>query len=101
MISKSAFFRSMLQIGRAARSFAEWNWRRGFESNKPRLAKRADNGFEDRKGHQAPITLHVGKIVVSGSESKLQLCFDRSKNFGRIGELTRFELRVKFDAIDA
>jgi len=32
-------------------------WRRGYESNIPRLVKRADNGFEDREGHQAPITL--------------------------------------------
>ena len=33
-------------------------WRRGNESNIPRLGERADNGFEDREGHQAPITLH-------------------------------------------
>ena len=33
------------------------HWRRGYESNIPRPAKRADNGFEDREGHQAPITL--------------------------------------------
>jgi hypothetical protein len=32
------------------------NWRRGQESNLPRLL-RTDNGFEDREGHQAPFTL--------------------------------------------
>jgi hypothetical protein len=32
------------------------NWRRGQESNLPRLL-RTDNGFEDREGHQAPVTL--------------------------------------------
>jgi hypothetical protein len=32
-------------------------WRRGSESNTPRPVRRADNGFEDRGGHQAPITL--------------------------------------------
>jgi hypothetical protein len=31
-------------------------WRRGQESNLPRLL-RTDNGFEDREGHQAPVTL--------------------------------------------
>lgn len=33
------------------------DWRRGCESNTPRPAKRADDGFEDRGDHQAPITL--------------------------------------------
>src|SRR5438105_13647330 len=32
------------------------SWRRGQESNLPRLL-RTDNGFEDREGHQAPFTL--------------------------------------------
>jgi hypothetical protein len=32
------------------------DWRRGQESNLPRLL-RTDNGFEDREGHQAPFTL--------------------------------------------
>jgi len=39
----------------------EENWRRGSESNTPRFAKQTDNGFEDREGHQAPITLRKGK----------------------------------------
>src|SRR5439155_22999078 len=34
-------------------------WRRGYESNIPRPVERADNGFEDREGHQAPITLRA------------------------------------------
>ena len=34
-------------------------WRRGSESNTPRLAKQTDSGFEDREGHQAPITLRI------------------------------------------
>ena len=33
-------------------------WRRGQESNLPRLL-RTDNGFEDREGHQAPFTLQI------------------------------------------
>jgi hypothetical protein len=33
-------------------------WRRGQESNLPRLL-RTDNGFEDREGHQAPVTLRT------------------------------------------
>ena len=37
------------------------SWRRGSESNTPRFAKQTDNGFEDREGHQAPITLQRGK----------------------------------------
>jgi hypothetical protein len=36
-------------------------WRRGSESNTPRFAKQTDNGFEDREGHQAPITLRREK----------------------------------------
>jgi hypothetical protein len=36
------------------------NWRRGQESNLPRLL-RTDNGFEDREGHQAPVTLRTEK----------------------------------------
>jgi len=34
--------------------------RRGQESNLPR-SLRTDNGFEDREGHQAPVTLRKGK----------------------------------------
>lgn len=30
--------------------------------------KRADNGFEDREGHQAPITLRNARTVVCRSE---------------------------------
>src|SRR5438552_4856541 len=37
------------------------SWRRGYESNIPRPVERADNGFEDREGHQAPITLRAGQ----------------------------------------
>jgi hypothetical protein len=36
------------------------DWRRGQESNLPRLL-RTDNGFEDREGHQAPFTLRTEK----------------------------------------
>ena len=36
--------------------FVDTGWRRGQESNLPRLL-RTDNGFEDREGHQAPFTL--------------------------------------------
>jgi hypothetical protein len=35
---------------------SKMEWRRGQESNLPRLL-RTDNGFEDREGHQAPFTL--------------------------------------------
>lgn len=35
----------------------EINGRRGSESNTPRPVEQADGGFEDRGGHQAPITL--------------------------------------------
>ena len=34
------------------------DWRRGSESNTPRPGLGADDGFEDRGGHQPPITLH-------------------------------------------
>jgi hypothetical protein len=36
--------------------FLDKGWRRGQESNLPRLL-RTDNGFEDREDHQAPFTL--------------------------------------------
>ena len=41
------------------------NWRRGWESNPPRPAKQADNGFEDRGGHQPLLTLRKIAAAVS------------------------------------
>jgi hypothetical protein len=42
--------------GKLAASPTAQNWRRGQESNLPRLL-RTDSGFEDREDHQAPFTL--------------------------------------------
>ncbi len=43
--------------------------RRGKESNQPRLL-RADNGFEDRGGHQAPITLRKVRETIPLSTAR-------------------------------
>src|SRR5687767_2281442 len=39
------------------------NWRRGSEPNTPRSRIGTDNGFEDRGGHQTPITLRFGFTI--------------------------------------
>ena len=65
------------------------NWRRGYESNIPRPVERADNGFEDREGHQAPFTLQTP-----------QLCLDSKGQKGRKGARLRTALELCFDGFD-
>ena len=72
-------------------------WRRGSESNTPRLAKQTDSGFEDREGHQAPITLR-GK---NGKKEALNLAntADFIDDCVRLGELASRDLRINLLSI--
>ena len=78
-------------------------WRRGYESNIPRPGKRTDNGFEDRGGHQAPITLRPKSPSRGLCDPRANLsplcphCFDDGIG---IGELSRLQLRVDVLSID-
>ena len=87
-------------------------WRRGYESNIPRPVRRADNGFEDRGGHQAPITLHNCRFPISNFRlsaiGNRQLAIGNGSAFGAhgfqddiwFGELAGGELRVDLLSVD-
>ena len=69
--------------------------------------KRADDGFEDREGHQAPITLHANPLVhglarfqeFSQDESRSTLVAYGFDNGIGIGELSRRLLGMDLVAI--
>jgi hypothetical protein len=72
-------------------------WRRGSESNTPRLAKQTDSGFEDREGHQAPITLRLE----IGERGKLPKIADLLNDSVRLGELAGGDFRINLLSINA
>jgi hypothetical protein len=85
-------------------------WRRGQESNLPRLL-RTDNGFEDREGHQAPFTLqrerkgptlNVQHPTPNERRRKSLLClFDRADDGVEVWPVARFEFGVEQFSISA
>ena len=110
---------------RTSRSaFCVEKWRRGSESNTPRPAQRADDGFEDRGGHQAPITLRAEcsaheehrsprvefgpKKQTEGSVSRYRprpasdsdSGFDLLEEDVEVGKFSRFGLGMQLVAID-
>jgi hypothetical protein len=87
----------------ATRKTGAAGWRRGSESNTPRPAGRADNGFEDREGHQAPITLPREKMkseTRAPASARSALVANRLDDGIRLGELPRRLLRVNRLPID-
>ena len=81
------------------------NWRRGQESNLPRLL-RTDNGFEDREGHQAPFTLRKAekqKTESGKSEPDWRLfeLFDLANDLVEVRPVTGFEFGMEQFAIGA
>jgi hypothetical protein len=59
--------------------------------------KRTDNGFEDRKGHQAPITLQKKLPEIKGSVGRA----DFLENGGRVRKVSGGQLGMDFDAINS
>lgn len=56
------------------------DWQRGYESNAPPDSDCRDNGFEDRGGHQAPITLQSAfAITSSGRDARKVICKGRGR----------------------
>ena len=76
-------------------SSEDGKWRRGSESNTPRLAKQTDSGFEDREGHQAPITLQGKKEALN-----LAKAADFIDDCIRLRELASRDLRINLLSIN-
>ena len=81
-------------------------WRRGQESNLPRLL-RTDNGFEDREGHQAPVTLRrncelrIADCGLKKRTAKLFKLFDLADDLVEVGPVTGIEFGMEQFAIGA
>jgi hypothetical protein len=88
-----------LDINTSFPKSAERSWRRGSESNTPRFAKQTDNGFEDREGHQAPITLREKKEFEekTGRLTKLPHLLDE---FVHVRKLSRRNFRMNLLSIN-
>ena len=72
--------------------------------NLPRPGKRTDNGFEDRGGHQAPITLRRenAECGMRNAERATSAFAPHGLDDGvRLGEFSRLQLGVDFLSINA
>jgi hypothetical protein len=89
--------------GSSSRGVPPRNWRRGSESNTPRSAKQTDSGFEDREGHQAPITLRDSekreKARTREKTLSLAQIADFFKNRIRLGKLAGGSFRINLLSI--
>ena len=80
-------------------------WRRGQESNLPRLL-RTDDGFEDREGHQAPFTLPKTESGVRAGlalrkPERLFNLFDLADDSVEVGPVSGIEFGMEQFAIGA